>query len=165
MEAIVATAKMEGFDDIRVDGQSIIVRGRIAIVGDEPVIKTEEVVAGAAIVFGILALTMGYGANFDFGAVDLSQPQTLSSIHGTALLRKVGNGTEIGLNFSKVTYNWEADELSAWEEFKTSMTQWDYEPFDYRVISTTEISDPEVYAYAFKRFQGLPAEMPEINND
>jgi len=156
--AILKSAKNEGFDRIEtIDKNTIIVGGRVNV-EDSQEERNKEALASVLVV-PLVALMLVTATVPTFGSADQTEiPLYQSAIYGRARLTDLGASTEVSLNFNRVLYKWKRDDFRFSDLFTagTGKDFWEYKP---DIID--QIDDPEVYEYAFKKFQGLPAELPE----
>ena len=168
MPVMVQIAKEEGFDEVIVFGDTITVKGGRVIIDENGLINYAGNTVGVATV-GMAAWIglLGFGFSGDSLAVlpsiavhiapamliggglyGVSDNKTMTSVNGVAKLSSIDSGaTEVKLNFVKLFY---AKKLSL-------------NPFsddEFFVNGVEVVDNPEIYSFAFKRFQGIKAEFP-----
>lgn len=169
MTAMVQTAKEEGFDEIIAFDDTITVKGRRIIIDENGLINYAGKAVGAAtsgmaVWIGLLAFGFGGGSLavlpslavhitppllLGAGLYGVSDKKIMTSVNGIAKLSSVDSGTatEIKLNFVKLFY----------------AKKFSLNPFaddEFFVNGVEDVDNPEIYSFAFKRFQGIKAEFP-----
>lgn len=165
-KSILKTASLEGFERIEtLDKNTIIVGGRANVEHN----RTEEIQQGAlavVILAPLVVLSLAMGASPSFDSSGESKPNYLSAVFGMAKLRDLGDSTEVKLNFNRVLYHLERKPGGVFEtseEMLTlALTGGDRDSlFEYKIELIEQVHEPEIYTYAFRRLQGMPAELPE----
>ena len=166
---MVQTAKEEGFDEIIAFGDTITVKGRRVVIDENGLINYAGKAVGAAtsgmaVWIGLLAFGFGGGslAVLPSLAVHITPPlllgaglyggsdkKIMTSVNGVAKLKSIdaGTATEVKLNFVKLFY----------------AKKFSLNPFaddEFFVNGVEDVDNPEIYSFAFKRFQGIKAEFP-----
>jgi len=169
MAVMVQIAKEEGFDEIIVFGDTITVKGRRVIIDENGLINYAGKTVGVA-TMGMAAWIGLLGLGFSGGSLavlpsiavhiapavliggglhEASDNKTMTSVNGVAKLSSIDSGTatEIKLNFVKLFY----------------AKKFSLNPFaddEFFVNGVEAVDNPEIYSFAFKRFQGIKAEFP-----
>jgi hypothetical protein len=132
---IMEVASREGFTSVRAEGDRVIVGGK-KIYFNASTNEFSAFTAGMMIPVAILggpilplAILLGFG---EVASHSSDRNDIVRSSSGTADLRQTAYGTEVTLNFTRTYYR------------KDGYGNW---VFDRSI----EVSDPKVYAYAFKK--------------
>ncbi|MDP6189494.1 MAG: hypothetical protein QF872_01655 [Gammaproteobacteria bacterium] len=155
--AILKSAKNEGFDRIEtIDKYTIIVGGRVNAEDSQEERNAKALATVVTVPLVVLMLAAGVAPSFDTDQTET--PLYQSAIYGRAKLRDLGANTEVSLNFNRVLYKRTREDFRFSDLLTAASGKdlWEYKP---DVID--QIDEPEIYEYAFKRLQGLPAELPK----
>jgi hypothetical protein len=161
---IIVVANEEDLGNIKTYGNAIMVNGRRAIINENGLINyigmtTSTAVGIMTATIGVMAL--GFGVAIPQVIVGLAPPlitsglvyessdnKSMRSVKGIAKLSSVGNGefTEVKLNFNRIYY-------------KKKISFNPFSDDEYAIDKVESIDDPKIYEFAFKRLQGIKAEL------